>query len=252
MSTQYNEQENASVYRNVRRSIFFTIRVMLLLASIFCAGNADAQKPDKNLDFCYWKYPDTVAARNGFKKAYPFYRLHNNDTLVDVGAASGGLEGALASFMTEKNVHFVLVDIDSNCLNETKLRNVQTYYSQVKGAPLNATFSMVHNTPDSLFLPLHSYGKVLIFNTLHEIPDQAKMARQISDIMYTGGELIVGEALSRPGHRIHGGCRQALLDEKEIQALFESNGFRLQETLMNPGELKKTVNPLMLARFVKL
>lgn len=158
------------------------MRVILVCLLSCFASAAHAQRPDKKLDFCYWRYDDTASARKAFGKQTAFFQLKNNDTIVDIGSSSGGLDGALASFMDVTGVHFILVDIDSNCLNPTKVKNMQTYYAQVKGAPLAATFSMVNNTTDSLYLPLNRYRK---------------------------------------------------------------------DTLMNPIEVRKIVNPLMMARFVK-
>lgn len=210
-----------------------------------------AQRVDKDLDFCYWRYSDTGAARKAFGNQPAFLRLKNHDTIVDIGASSGSYDGALASFMEAKDVHFVLVDIDTNCLNARKVNNMQAFYTQVKGSPLPATFSIVNNTPDSLFLALNRYGKVFLVNTLHEIPAREKFVRSVCNIMRPGGELILSELLSRPRHTIHGGCRQPLLDEEEIKTLFEQNGFHREDVLMNPNNAKRAANPLMMARFVK-
>jgi len=209
------------------------------------------QKPDKHLSFCGWKYTDTAVVRAQVGGKLGFFNISDNNTIVDIGAASGEFEGCLAVIGGFKNVHFILVDIDSNCLNSTKMNNMITYYSQVKGAPLQQNFSLVQNTPDSLYLPNNQYNKVWMINTLHEIPDKQKMVKDIYNILQKGGEFVLIELVSRPKHTIHGGCHQPLLDEQEIKILFEQNGFTQTDTLSNPDKVKKIINPVYMVRFIK-
>jgi ubiquinone/menaquinone biosynthesis C-methylase UbiE len=223
---------------------------LVVLINITLVSSAQ-QKPDKKLVFCGWKYTDTATVRAQMGSKLAFYHIEDNSTIVDIGAASGEVEGFLSVIGQFKNVHFILVDIDSNCLNPTKVNNMVTYYSQLKGAPLQQKFSTVRNTPDSLYLPANQYTKAWMLNTLHEIPDKQKMVKDIYNILQKGGEIVVLELLSRPKHTIHGGCKQALLDEQEIKTLFEQNGFTQTDTLLNPDNLKKIINPLYMVRFIK-
>ncbi|MEO8174219.1 MAG: methyltransferase domain-containing protein [Sediminibacterium sp.] len=221
-----------------------------MLICISYAGNAQ-QKPNKRLSFCGWKYTDTSFIRSAFGKKLEFLRITNGETIVDVGSSSGAFEGSISVIGNFNKVNFVLVDIDTNCLNQQRVNNMIDYHSQVRGTPIPATFSIVQNTVDSLYLPLNTYKKVLLMNTLHEVPDKQKIVRDICAVLQKGGELILDELVARPKHTIHGGCKQPLMDEAEIKTLFEQNGFRQADTLMNPANPKKIVNPEYMVRFIK-
>jgi len=223
---------------------------LILLISFSLTGTAQ-QKPDKKLSFCGWRYFDTTVIRNQFEKKLSFLNIHDGDTIVDIGSSSGSFEGCLCVIGNFKNVNFVLVDIDSLCLNKKRVDNMVAYYSQVKTEEIKQNFTIVQNTVDSLYLPENSYKKAWLFNTLHEIPDKQKMVKDIYKILQTGGELVLLELLSRPKHTIHGGCHQPLMNENEIKTLFEQNGFRQADTLLNSNQPKKIINPEYLVRFIK-
>src|ERR1700712_3360077 len=108
---------------------------------------------------------------------FDFLKLSENDTIVDIGAASGWYEGAFSAGNNFRHIHFILVDIDTNCLNARKLAAMTAHYSQLKGSPITNSFTLVNNTPDSLFLPASTYGKVWLLNVFHEIDDKPKMLR---------------------------------------------------------------------------
>jgi ubiquinone/menaquinone biosynthesis C-methylase UbiE len=230
------------------------MRTPLLYCLLFTclAQSAHAQqKPKKNLAFCGWKIADTVMIRHQYERQLTFLHITDKDTIVDIGSSSGAYEGVLAVHGNFSQVNFILVDIDTNCLNRTRVDNMVAYYSKVKGAPIQQNFSIVQNTPDSLYLPENKYRKAWLMNTLHEIPDKQKMVRDIHKILQPGGELVLLEILSRPGHTIHGGCKQPLLDEHELKLLFEQNGFTQADTEWNPTNAKKLNNPVYMVRFIK-
>jgi ubiquinone/menaquinone biosynthesis C-methylase UbiE len=221
---------------------------------IFCfcfsvCSYAQKKKPA----FCGVRYTDTAVLRHQYEQQLKFLHINDNDTIVDIGAASGVMEGALNVIAAYSNVHFLLVDIDTFCLNPVRVQNMASYYGSLSGRTSTTKYTIVNNSPDSLYLPANSYRKAWLMNTLHEIPDKQKMIRDIAAILKPGGELVMLEILSRPGHTIHGGCNQPLLDENEIRALLEQNGFEQKETLWNPtsSESKKTRNPYYMVRFVK-
>ena len=209
------------------------------------------QKPDKHLSFCGWKYADSSIIRKGFGKKLDFLHISDGETIVDIGSSTGEFDAGICVIGNFTNVHFILVDIDSNCLNQQKLNNMLTYYSQVKGEAIQSRFTINVNTVDSLWLPANNYKKALLMNTLHEIPDKQKMVRDICSILQKGGELILDELVARPKHTIHGGCKQPLMDEAEIKTLFEQNGFRQADVLMNPTNPKRIINPEYVVRFIK-
>jgi hypothetical protein len=95
--------------------------------------------------------------------------VQEGDTIVDIGAQSGTYEGCFLAVNNFKTVRFLLVDIDSSCLNQEKVNNMVAHYSKVKGDSIRNSFQIVQNTPDSLWLPLNQYRKAWLFNTLHEL-----------------------------------------------------------------------------------
>jgi len=222
--------------------------IMLLLPA---AAHAQ-QKPKKGITFCGWRISDTSAMHLGFDTTLAFMRISDGDTIVDIGASSGYIEGVLSVVGKFRDVHFVLVDIDSNCLNRPMVDNMLAYYSGVKEARINNHFSLVINTVDSLYLPLQHYRHSWLLNTLHEIPDKAKLIRDIGAVLQQGGELLVMELLARPKHMIHGGCNQPLMDETQIKKLLEENGFvQADSKTWNPNQAKTARNPYYIVRFIK-
>ena len=219
---------------------FFTIIALMVNAQ---------EKPSKQ--FCGWAFNDTTAIKNKMTKQFNFLHIKENDSIADIGSSSGSYEACIAAVSNYKNIHFTLVDIDTKCLNRTKVNKMLQHYSIVKNDSITWQLSIVNNTADSLHLPANSYNNVWLMNTLHEIEDKQKIIQQIAAIMKRGGELVLLELLSRPKHTIHGGCKKKLMDENELQILLEQNGFTKEDELYNPNDVKKVINPVYLVRFRK-
>lgn len=228
-----------------------TIKIISCIGCLFLLVCSFAQK--KKIAFCGVRYTDTAILRHQYKQQLAFLKINDNDTIVDIGSSSGVMEGALGVIADYKNVHFVLVDIDTFCLSKDKLDNMVAYYDKLAAKSNTTKYTIVNNTPDSLYLPANTYRKVWLMNTLHEIPDKQKMIRDIGAILRSGGELVMLEILSRPGHTIHSGCNQPLMDENEIKTLLGQNGFEQKEILWNPtnSDSKRIRNPYYMVRFVK-
>ena len=205
----------------------------------------------KKLKFCGYKYKDSSLLRKHFEQQLAFLQINNGDTIVDVGTSSGAYIGAINVIADFKNVHFILVDIDSNCLNAAKVNNMITYFENLKGEPFSNSFSFVVNSPDSLYLQLNSKRKLWIINTLHEIPDKAAIIKQMAAVLQTGGEIIIGELMATEKNKIHQGCKKPLMTDEEIKKLMQDSGFTLKNMAVNPWVVKKIRNPLCMFRFVK-
>jgi hypothetical protein len=177
-----------------------------------------------------------------------FLHLSEKDTVADIGAASGWFEGAIACASPVERMHFVLVDLDSSCLNREKLANMARYYSHMKGRPVNYTYDIVINSNESLFLPNQGFTKILVRNTLHEVANQQQFGAQLSAATKKGGNLYIIEVLPTKKKKYHGGCHMPLLTFAEINDLFEKNGFLLKEK--QQLRLKKHVS-LQMLRFSK-
>jgi hypothetical protein len=220
-------------------------RILAFITGILFFFTASSQWNNKH-GFCgaplkKWQIKTIVPQAN-------FLHLKKNDTLVDVGAASGWFEGALACASPVQQMHFVLIDIDSSCLTQEKLANMTRYYSGLKGSAIDYSYELVVNTNKSLGLGNKKYSKLLVRNTLHEVADQKSFAEQLSAATTTGGELYIIEVLPTVKRKKHGGCHMPLLSFTEINDLFEKNGFLLREK--TEQRLKKKVS-LQMLRFIK-
>jgi ubiquinone/menaquinone biosynthesis C-methylase UbiE len=205
----------------------------------------------RKLKFCGYRYKDSAFLRTQFEQQLAFLKIESGDTIVDVGTSSGAYIGAINVIAGFKNVHFVLVDIDSNCLNTEKVNNMIAYYENLKGSSFKNSISFMVNTTDSLYLPLNSKRKLWIFNTLHEIPDKAAIIKQMAAVLQTGGEIIIAEVMATDKNKIHGGCKYPLMTEEELKKLMQDAGFVFKNISVNPIPAKKLRNPYCLFRFVK-
>ena len=220
---------------------------MLLLMLSLCVSAQNKNKIDK-LKFCGWQLNDKQKISSNFKEQFDFLNVQEGDTIVDIGAQSGTYEGCFLAVNNFKTVRFLLVDIDSSCLNQEKVHNMIAHYSKVKGDSIRNSFQIVQNTPDSLWLPLNQYRKVWLFNTLHELPDQPKMIKDIHAILKTGGEITILEIPAKYEGQLHGGCHKPLLSLEKINALFASNGFRFSDKKL---VARKQHFDVFMARYIK-
>ncbi len=237
----------------MKKVLIFIINLIVFISASFGQGNEE--KVNK-LKFCGYKYRDSSLLRKHFEKQLAFLQIKSGDTIVDIGSSSGAYIGALNVIADPitigfKNAHFILVDIDSNCLNTTKVNNMIAHYEGLRGKPFSNTISFVKNTTDSLWLPLNRYKKMWIFNTLHEIPDKADIIKQISAVMQRGGEIIIAELMATEKRKIHGGCNKPLMTDDEMKKLMDEAGFEFKDVAVNPLPVKKMKNPYYLYRFIK-
>ncbi len=226
--------------------------VLLFLFMSTISSSALAQrrkKGERTIQFCGTRWQDTEKMKAGLQREIDFFRLMENDTIVDIGASSGSYNGAISAATSFTNLHFVLVDIDSSCLNQRKVTNMIGHYSILKGDKITNTFQLVNNTPDSLWLPANRYKKAWLLNVLHEIPDPDKMVKDINYILQQAGELVLLEITPTKRGELHGGCRMPLRSATEWKAIFDKNGFLFTEAL----EIKKNRGKthLVMMRFVK-
>lgn len=223
----------------------------LILAGLVVFSQRDEERLQK-LKFCgYNKYKDSSLLRRHYEQQLAFLKIQDGDTIVDVGSSSGAYIGAINVIAGFRNVHFILVDIDSGCMNKDKVRNMITHYEGLKGSHFDNSISFVVNTTDSLWLPLNSKGRMWMFNTLHEIPDKPDIIRQMAAVLQPGGELVIAELMATEKRKIHGGCHKPLVTDTELKQLMEAGGFIFKEMVTNPLPVKKMKNPYCLFRFTK-
>jgi predicted methyltransferase len=223
------------------------MRLFLLFLLLSFHQNSFAQKK-KRQDFCGVRYEKKDAMAEQLKEQFDFLNVQENDTIVDIGAASGWYEGAFSTISNLKNISFVLLDIDSNCLSKRKVNNMLAHYSALKGEAISNKFQVVNNTTDSLWLPLKTYKKMWLMNTIHEIPDKERMAKNILNALRPGGELVILELIPKKEGALHGGCHMPELTFAQLKTLFEGQGFVLENNI--DTKPKKHVR-LQLLRFRK-
>src|SRR5688572_25859011 len=99
------------------------MRYFIGIAILFCAQLSFAQKNNKvqKIKFCGAAYKSRSAMMELLKEEFAFLKLNDRDTVVDIGAGSGWFNGAVAAGTNIQDVHFILVDIDTSCLNQVKL-----------------------------------------------------------------------------------------------------------------------------------
>jgi ubiquinone/menaquinone biosynthesis C-methylase UbiE len=220
-------------------------RLLLVIVLFGFLTGAKAQWKNK-YGFCGAALKKSVI--NTIKPQAKFLNLQENDTLVDIGASSGWFQGALANVWPAKKLHFVLVDIDSACLNEEKLANMTKYYSGLKGSDIDYEYELIVNTEKSLGLSGRKFSRIMIRNTLHEIDDRESLAKEINELILPRGELYIMEVLPTEKRKTHGGCKQPLMSFSDINSLFEKHGFYLKEKQLQVLSKKQT---FQLLRFVK-
>jgi ubiquinone/menaquinone biosynthesis C-methylase UbiE len=233
----------------MKRLLILALSLLQVITACFGQQN---QEKIKKLKFCGYTYKDSAFLRTHFEQQLAFLQINSGDTIVDIGSQSGAYIGAINVIAEFKNVHFILVDIDSSCLNSTKLSNMITYYENLKGSSFNNSTSFLVNTTDSLYLPLNSKKKLWLFNTLHEIPDKAVIIKQMAAVLQTGGEIIIAELMASEKNKIHGGCKYPLMTEAALKKLMQDAGFLFKNVAVNPIPAKKIRNPYCLFRFIKL
>lgn len=225
--------------------------LILFIVLVFCYSQLLAQKRNKSIDkygFCGFIIEKKKFLDEIYKVQFEYLNLQENDTIVDIGSQSGSYLGAFSATMPFQNLHFVMVDIDSTCMNKSTLSRVLQHYDSVGGKKITNTFQLVNNTVDSLWLPLASYNKVWILNTLHEIPDRTKMIKDMYNILRPGGEVVILEMIPKKKGDLHGGCNMPLQTIEEWKAYFTQNGF----TCHSEFEIRqKKRSPIVMMRFVK-
>ncbi len=224
---------------------------LLLLLYLPIASYAQDTDEQASLDFCGLRYKNTKVLKKYLAKELAFLNIQEGDTIVDIGASSGAFAGALSVLNTKKNIHFVLVDIDTACLNQRAVNNMLQYFETLKKSPLHISTSIINNTEDSLYLPPAAAKKMWIINTLHEIPDKLAIARQIVNALDKNGELVVAELLATAKQKIHNGCKKRLFSEEEIINIFVNAGLRFKESANTQVTKQKDKHPYCFFRFIK-
>lgn len=213
------------IQKNRSRNYCFSI--LLFLSFSWNAGAQQWITRKDSLGFCGLALDSTQL--HDYAKQMAFLRLQEGDTLIDIGASSGWFEGVISCLSPVKKHHFVLIDIDSACLNLRTLNRMIAYYSKLKGAGSNYTYDININTLKSLGLSAEKGKKFLLRETLHEIKKQDVFIKELAGACRMNGQVIVIEQLPSKKREKHAGCNDKLLTPADITRLFERQGFSLME-----------------------
>jgi|GEM_PF-1254164 len=213
-----------SIKQNVLHHFAMVVLPFLLVMS---SETVQGQKGSKleSLPFCGIRSKDIDYLKKYLLPEVAFLKIKSGDTLVDIGAQSGAYDASIAVVANLNDVHFILVDIDSVCLNQTKLNNVISHFSAFNTSLSAQQFSFVNNTKDSLYLPADRYQKALLRNVIHEIRHPDAFVKNIYEVLRSSGELIVLEMIPTKKGKLHGGCRMPLYSFDELLSMFQKAGF---------------------------
>ena len=167
----------------------------------------------------------------GYRSLMEIYGIQNGQTVADVGAASGWLEGVF-SVMTDSVTYYVQ-DIDTVYLNEDQLGKVVSHFSSLRSTPQTNQFKLVIGTKSKTNLPDNTFDRIIINNTFHEFTAINKMLRDIATKLKPGGQVIVGEPMSTDFKKVkHPGCRIEAYAASKVIEYFSENGFFLTGMMM--------------------
>ncbi|HEX2609138.1 MAG TPA: methyltransferase domain-containing protein, partial [Flavisolibacter sp.] len=185
-----------------------------------------------------------------FKPQFDFLQVQEQDTIVDLGAASGWYEGVFSAYSSLSQLTFILVDLNEKCLSVSKVDSMKRYYESVKKAPITNKFVLVKNTPDSLYLLPASFKKVWLMNTFHELEDRNALLRQIKEVLLPGGEIVVLDVVAQKPGQLHGGCHKPLATQEEIRQAFEQNGFSFRNDMVVRS--RNGLPEVIMTRFIRM
>lgn len=91
----------------------------------------------------------------------------NGQTIADIGAGNGYLEGMLSLYFD--SLTFYIQDIDTSVCNQSAVNKVADFYKSLKKEPFNNKFIAVNGTDSTTNLPDNSCDKILMINTYQYI-----------------------------------------------------------------------------------
>jgi ubiquinone/menaquinone biosynthesis C-methylase UbiE len=157
--------------------------------------------------------------------------LQPGHSLVSIGVG-GGLWEVMLSFYVPK-LHIHLNDTNPQLLNYEELTKTIKYFEQKFGKICTAEFQIHIGTDTDLAINNFMADRLLIFNSLHEMPQPAIILEQCRRLLKPQGKLIVEEQLATIPGQLHQGCGKALFTKTELLSLLASSSFRLLEQKNN-------------------
>jgi SAM-dependent methyltransferase len=163
---------------------------------------------------------------DGYKSLFLDLGLKKGDVVADIGAASGWIEGIFSVF--SDSITYYVEDIDTNYANESQLKKVVDYYSNVRGSPQTNKFYFVTGTKTTTNLQDGMFDKIIMNNSYHEIKAQQKILKEVLKKLKPDGKLIIADCFSNKYTTYHiPGCGYKAESMKKIKDEVESAGYFL-------------------------
>ena len=193
----------------LRITVFVTFSITY---TIFVSGQKNDPTPEDMLNF----YTNEVKLLN----------LKNGDTLVDIGAGGGSINGMYS--IVRSNLYQILTDIDKKKLNEKIVKSNYKYLKKLYHPTNSFSYSLLIHNQDSIPLKSKSFDKILCRRSFHEFAKPIEMLKEIHRILNDSGNAVVIEGLPEKEGEKEPFCKKPFLKAEYIISVFTQNGFQLQ------------------------
>ncbi len=140
-----------------------------------------------------------------FREFVQICGIKNNDTILSIGAGSGGYE-FLISLYTD-NVLFYLEDIDTSCISQERIFQIYyPHYSKLRGKPITNRFVTVQGRDTLTGMDYLSVNKILIYNVFHHFTNDAAMINECNRVLRKNGKLIICEHVLKRNRKSYKFC----------------------------------------------
>ena len=164
--------------------------------------------------------------RQFYNSEAKFLNLKDGDTLVDIGASGGAINGMYS--VVRSNLYQILTDIDKKRLNEKAVQSNYKYLKKLYYPTNTFSYSILLHKPDSIPLASNSFDKVLCRRSFHEFSNPVEMLSEIHRILRDSGNVIVLEGVPEKEGEMEPVCKKPFLKADYIISVFTRNGFQLQ------------------------
>jgi SAM-dependent methyltransferase len=111
------------------------------------------------------------------------------ETVADIGAGNGYLEGMLSLFTD--SVTFYIQDIDTTVCNQDSVKKVRDFYAGLKKGLYTNTFISVNGTDSTSNLPDNTFDKILMLYTYQYIKKPVAFTHDLRKKLKKGGVFYV-------------------------------------------------------------
>jgi ubiquinone/menaquinone biosynthesis C-methylase UbiE len=160
--------------------------------------------------------------------------IKNNDTVLSIGAGSGGRE-FLISLYTD-SILFYLEDIDTSCITKSRINNTYIpHYTKLRGKPITNSFITVAGTDKKVEMLDNSVNKILVYNVYHHFSDDMAMVNECNRILRKNGKLIICEHVTKRDKKSYKFCDYGgyYKTQEHFTGDIENSGFTCEYVLAN-------------------